>query len=122
MSGEDPDWITDLVEDVGDDLRVAAEYDKTGYVSRYVRPDLQEEYTTDDLDEIRQEMIVLMLGKDRLEEFLDAGGFNALTYWLDDAIVYHFPETEAFYGRVVSVEPAAESLRETVFEHSSEKP
>ncbi|NHN46495.1 hypothetical protein G9464_02630 [Halostella sp. JP-L12] len=121
MSDEKPNWIATLKTKLGDDLRVAVEYDETGYVSRYVRDDLDEEYSSDDLNEIRQEMIVLMLGKDRIEEFLTAGEFRALTYWLDDAIIYHFPETEAFYGRVVSVEPEGESMRAAIFDACSTK-
>jgi hypothetical protein len=50
-------------------------------------------------------MIVLTLGKDRIEKFTNAGRFSAFTYWLDSAVIYRFPETEEFYGRVVSVEP-----------------
>ena len=121
MTENDPDWIGTLKEELGDDLRVATEYDETGYVSRYVRDDLEKGYSSEALDEIRQEMIVLMLGKDRIEEFTDAGEFNALTYWLDRAIIYHFPETEEYYGRVVSVEPDAESKRRAIFDASSEK-
>lgn len=121
MSQELPDWIAALRETLGEDLRIAVEYDQTGYVSRYLREDLDEEYSPEELDDIRQEMIVLMLGKDRIEEFTNVGDFNALTYWLDEAIIYHFPETEAFYGRVVSVEPAAESMREGIFDACSAK-
>ena len=121
MTEDEPEWIDTIREELGDDLRVAVEYDQTGYVSRHLRDDLAEEYTAADLDKVRQEMIVLMLGKDRIEEFTNAGGFKALTYWLDSAIVYHFPETDQFYGRVVSVEPEAESKRRVVFDACSEK-
>ncbi|NHN49042.1 hypothetical protein G9464_15780 [Halostella sp. JP-L12] len=121
MSETEPDWITTLREKLGEELRVAVEYDESGYVSRYLRDDLEEEYTLAELDEIRQELIVLMLGKDRIEEFANVGEFVALTYWMDRAIIYHFPETESFYGRVVSVEPSAESVREEIFEACSPK-
>ena len=121
MSQEHPDWIAALRETLGEDLRVATEYDETGYVSRYLREDLDGEYPPEELDETRQEMIVLMLGKDRIEEFTNVGDFNALTYWMDEAIIYHFPETEEYYGRVVSVEPAAESMREEIFDACSAK-
>lgn len=121
MSETDPDWITSLREQLGEELRVAVEYDESGYVSRYVREDLDEEYSAEELDEIRQELIVLMLGKDRIEEFANVGEFTALTYWMDRAIIYHFPETESFYGRVVSVEPSAEPMREEIFQACSSK-
>lgn len=112
MTEEDPNWMTALKDELGDNLRLATRYNNTEYEHRYVRDDLKEEHSEEELEAFRREMIVLMLGKDKIEEVTLGGEFFGLTYWIDGANVYQFPDEEGEGNRsgyLVSIEPEAES-------------
>lgn len=95
--------VTDLREQVGDDLRVVAEYDAEGYDAFYVRGDVTPRLERI-ADELHEDLVLQGIGRERLEDLFDAGDLHCSMHRFDDLMAFHFLSA-AYTGLFVSVDP-----------------
>lgn len=106
MTRKYTDWIAPLQEEVGNDLRMAAQYTEEEYEHLFLHDDVKPKYTQGELENLRHEKVALTLTKNRIERIANAGNCQYFTFRLDDAFIFVFPKT-LHAGRFVSVEPDA---------------
>lgn len=115
MTENDPEWVVTLKCELGDDLRKVIKYGDTEYKYWYVRDDLEQDYSVEELERHRQEIITFTLGKEKIEDVTNAGELNGLTYWLDDAVVFQvMSDLGQRGGCLVSIEPDAVSQQKII--------
>lgn len=98
--------VSALRAEVGDDLRVVAEYTDEGYDIHYVRDDIERRIEALDTDRIHQELILQGIGKEHLETLFDGGRLQCSVHRFDELTACHFVETESA-GSYVSIESDA---------------
>ena len=120
MMADPSDLVPDLRDDVGDGLRVVAEYTAEGYDLHYVRDDVRPKVDEMNLDRVHRELVLQGVGREYLEDLFDAGSLQCSVHRFDELTAYHFVRTEKT-GGYVSVDTSApvrmEPLVETVGRH-----
>lgn len=99
--------MSDLAEviqsEVSDALRIATVYTETEFDSLYLRDDIESQYTASELESLRREIIILALGKEKLEEVTHVGKLQQIIYESDDAVTIQVP-LQRHTGVFVSIE------------------
>lgn len=98
-----PDLAEVIHSEVGDALRIASVYTETEFDSLYLRDDVESQYTASELESLRREIIVLALGKEKLEEVTHVGRLQRIIYETDDAVTIQVP-LDGHTGVFVSLE------------------
>ena len=79
---------------VGDHLRSVLRYDETGGELLYVRDDVAEQYSRDEMAEVEQDVRLEAFGTSHQEDLYDHGSLNCTVRCFDDAVEMHFPRDE----------------------------
>jgi len=107
MLGDDRRHLVDaLQQQVGERLRVVAEYCGSEHEIFYARDDVERRlpYTADN---VHEELILRGIGRDHLEEIFDAGTLHCSMHRFDELTAFHFLRDD-FSGLFVSVDSDAE--------------
>lgn len=107
MAPGNPEQLTEfLKQEVGNELRSVIHYDKETFEVVYARNDVKDEYTEDDLEDVRQELGVATFGKPAMEELYVHGDLQCTVHCFENAVEMQFlvSETE---GIAVGLDPAA---------------
>jgi len=111
--------VDDLLELVGDDLRVVATYDPEGYDALYVADGVAG-HLKHQADRVHDELVLQGLGRGHLEDLFDAGDLHCSMHRFDDLTAFHFA-SEEFAGLFVSLASDADvplaSFAETCERH-----
>ncbi|WP_458209296.1 hypothetical protein [Haladaptatus sp. NG-SE-30] len=94
MEGPNRDIVSTLQTEMGDGLRSVGHYTKDGYEVFYLRPDVEAQYTRDDIEDIHQDLILEGLSKDRFEDLFRAGPLECSMHGFEDALMFHFVGSE----------------------------
>ena len=97
-----------LQDTVGDDLRMVGVYSESDFDHLYLRDELAERYEPADLDTLRREIIVLALGREKVEDVTSAGPLRRIVYETEDAFAVQVP-AGGHDGVFVSVDSAVRS-------------
>lgn len=96
------DVVDALRHEAGDDLRVVAPYDETGYELLYIREDVEPKIETV-AEDVHQELILSGLGKAHLENIFRSGELHCSMHRFDEVTAFHFVKEETA-GLFVSLE------------------
>lgn len=94
------DLVAALEREVGDGLRVVADYSNEGYDLHYVRDDVRPRVEEMDTDRIHQELVLQGIGREHLEDLFDAGRLQCSVHRFDEMTACHFVRTEKTGGYV----------------------
>lgn len=75
-------------------LRSVAYYDEAKYDSLYRREDIETGYTPDESQEIIDDLTVQGLSRQYLESLFNAGSLECTMLRFEDALMFHFPESD----------------------------
>ncbi|UPV73800.1 hypothetical protein M0R89_14795 [Halorussus limi] len=99
---DDPSELTrTLRTEVGDALRMVAVYEETEFDHLYLRDDLDSQYSRVDLEALRREIIVLGLGREKVDEVTASGSLRRIVYETEDVFAVQTP-TDTHTGVFVS--------------------
>ena len=101
-----------LTDDVGEGLRSVAEYDNNGYELYYIRDDLEETYSAEEIQRVYEQIDVEGLGYYTLQKVFKAGDLECATYTFEDGRMFHLPIGD-FSGLFVSID------RSTAIDHDA---
>lgn len=107
MAPANPEQLaTFLKEEIGNELRSVIYHDEETFDLVYARDDVREQYSENDLEQVRQELGVSSFGKPALEDLYVHGELNCTVHCFDEAIEMQFivSDTE---GIAVGLDPAA---------------
>ena len=107
MPGEEVDELVDALRDeLGDTLRVVAEYTKDGYDARYVREDVQKRVATY-ADDVHTDLVLQGVGRERLED-LFGDDLTCSMHRFEETTTFHFVDDNDYEGLFVSVDSDAD--------------
>jgi len=94
--GETPaEALTEFLHEyVGDHLRSVIRYDETGGEILYVRDDVADQYTDEEVEEIVRDVRLEAVQKAHQEDLYEHGPLNATVRSFDDAVEMHLPRDE----------------------------
>lgn len=101
MGAEQKQLVDFLKEEVGDRLRAVGRYDKDGYDVMYIREDVIEEFSHDDIEEIHHEMVLKGLGNQHIEALFNDENLDCSIYQFETTVRLHFV-MEDYRGYYVS--------------------
>ena len=90
-----------LEGELGDRVRAVGTYTEDGYNAIYVRDDVSEEFTRDEIEEIHHEMVLKGLGSQRIEALFNDESLNCSIYQFENIVRLHFVH-EDYRGYYVS--------------------
>lgn len=90
----------------GELVRSVAYFDEETRTVLYARDDVADEYSSDEVDGIFNDLSFDALGKPHTEQLYPHGELNCIVRCFDDAIELHFPHGEQS-GTAVALEPDA---------------
>lgn len=99
----DSELVTDAREHVGESLRVVATYDEHDVEFRYLRDDVAEAYTADDIDAIREHVLLEGLQEPHLESLFNDRDLRCQMLAFEDALGFHF-NSDTTSGHFVAVD------------------
>ena len=73
MMDLDPGLVRALRDEVDDTLRSVAVYDEEGYEIEYMREDVEGAYSTDEIEEVYDDLVIQGLSREFLEQLFHAG-------------------------------------------------
>lgn len=85
------DLTEDLEAILGDDLRMAFVYGESELERLYLRDDIRDSYTDEELEGLRREVIVMALGKERIPDVTHVGELRHIIYDTEDALSVQVP-------------------------------
>src|SRR6056297_1653070 len=95
MSVASSEALTEFLrERVGDHLRSVIYYDDDGGEVLYVRDDVADQYTDDDIDQVVRDVRLEAVEKPHQESLYEHGPLNCTVRSFDDAVEMHFPHDE----------------------------
>lgn len=86
--------ITSLHSLVNGALRSVAYYDEAKYDSLYRREDIEIGYTPEESQAIIDDLTVQGLSRQYLEDLFNAGALECTMLRFEDALMFHFPESD----------------------------
>lgn len=86
--------VASLRDEVDDALRTVAYYDEAKYDSLYRRSDIEIGYTPDETQAIIDDLTVQGLSRQYLEGLFNAGALECSMFHFEDALMFHFPESD----------------------------
>ncbi|MFC7080377.1 DUF7522 family protein [Halorussus caseinilyticus] len=95
MSVTSSEALTEFLRNrVGDHLRSVIYYDDDGGEVLYVREDVADQYTDDDIDQVVRDVRLEAVEKPHQESLYEHGPLNCTVRSFDDAVEMHFPHDE----------------------------
>lgn len=94
-----------LREDVGDDLRVVAQYDRDGYDVVHHQSELHPRIEENAAD-IHRELVLQGIGRDHLERLFEAGPLHCSMHRFEELTAFHFVRSE-YTGIFISIDSQA---------------
>jgi SpoVK/Ycf46/Vps4 family AAA+-type ATPase len=95
MSETPSEALTEFLKDyVGDHLRSVMYYDEAGADIVYVRDDVAEQYTDEDVEEVVHDVRLEAVEKPHQESLYAHGSMNVTVRCFEDAVEMHFPHDE----------------------------
>ena len=105
--------LTEFLEErVGDHLRSVIFYDDHGGEVLYVRDDVADEYTDEDIGEVVRDVRLEAVEKPHQESLYAHGPLNCTLRSFDDAVELHFPHDETS-GTAVALDGEAFPMHNT---------
>jgi len=101
MGTEQMELVDLLKREVGDDLRAVGRYDKEGYDVLYIREDVANEFSQEDIEEIHHEMVLKGLGNQHIESLFNDEVLECSIYQFEDSVRLHFVNDD-YLGYYVS--------------------
>ncbi|MFC7164583.1 hypothetical protein [Halospeciosus flavus] len=116
------DRIKAIRSEVGEEnLRVIAEYDKSGYEFQYLSEEVDARYSKAEFDEVFDDLLFDTMRSDVMERRFHGGDYQCSVLSFEEMFVFQFVRDE-FDGLVVSIERDCtinlESFIETCAEHT----
>jgi len=102
----DPGLVRALRDEVDDALRSVAVYDEEGYEIEYIREDVEGAYSTDEIEEVYDDLVIQGLSREFLEQLFHAGDLQCSMYGFEEATMFHFTGGE-YTGLFVSMDRTA---------------
>lgn len=95
-----------------DELRMVSTHDATNYEMLYVREDLRDAFTDDELDNAHRNLVANQVSSEDFSQAVDHGGLQAQQFFFEDVLAFIFPSSRydgvlVSYDRGVSI-PVAE--------------
>ncbi|MFT4884831.1 MAG: hypothetical protein ACI8U4_002349 [Natronomonas sp.] len=84
-----------------DELRMVSTHDATNYEMQYVREDLRDAFTEEELDDAHRNIIANQVSSEDFSQAVDHGGLEAQQFFFEDVIAFIFP-TSRYDGVLVS--------------------
>lgn len=100
-----PGLVESLRDEVGNSLRVVAEYDRNGYDVMYARGQVEERVRRH-ADEVHNELVLQGIGREHLEDLFKAGDLHCSMHRFDEITAFHFVQ-ESYTGLFVSIDSDA---------------
>ncbi|USZ68476.1 hypothetical protein NGM10_01750 [Halorussus salilacus] len=95
MSETPSEALTEFLQDyVGDHLRSVIFYDEDGAELLYVRDDVAEQYSEDEIGRVVDDVRLEAVEKPHQEDLYAHGRLNCTVRCFDDAVEMHFPRDE----------------------------
>lgn len=92
----------DAFRDFGDgDLRMISNHDATRYEMEYVRDDLEDAFTAEELNEAHLNLVANQVSSDSFGQAVDHGEMQAQQFFFEDVIAFVFPSSR-YDGYLVS--------------------
>lgn len=95
-----------LRQDAGPYLRSAFHYDAEEYELLYIRDDVDEQYTDEELQRVVDDWRAKKWDGDEYERLLSVGNLHCTVRLFDEAIIFHFAQGPRV-GTVVTLDPQA---------------
>lgn len=111
----DAPLVTDLQEATGDDLRSVVHYEETEYEMIYLREDVDAIYSSDELDDVIEDLRLQGWGQEPIEELFNAGELECSIFGFEEAMMFHFV-TNDFKGVFVTYDRGADVNIEIVID------
>ena len=99
--------VRELTETVGDSLRCVATYGERDYDLLYIRPDVEASYTSDEMEEVYDDLILQRVGNDFLEHLFNAGSLQCSALGFEEATIFNVVG-DGYGGLFVSVDTDAD--------------
>lgn len=96
-----------LRKEAGDALRSVGEYDRQEKEILYILEDVETIYSQEEVDNIFDDLALQGLSRRHLEDLFDAGSLTCAMFKFDDALMFHFPETD-YTGLFVTVDTGSD--------------
>jgi hypothetical protein len=94
--------LVDLLrEEVGDSLRAVGRYDEEGYDVLFIREDVADEFSQEDIEEIHHDMVLKGLGNQHIESLFNDEALECSIYQFEDSVRLHFVNDD-YLGYYVS--------------------
>ena len=107
MPGDGVDRLVNALQDeVGDALRVVAEYTEDGYEARYVRDNVENRVTAL-ADEVHTDLVLEDVGTEHLEDIFE-DDLTCSMHRFEDVTAFHFVGDGVYEGLFVSVDSDAD--------------
>lgn len=103
MSEPKEDLLAAAGDRVGDALRSVASYHEKEHELQYLRDDIAESYSEDEINEVFHELVLSGIGRDYLEGIFHAGRIECMILGFEEAVMFHFA-ADATSGRFVSID------------------
>lgn len=92
---EAPSGLLDVAHDhVGDSLRSLTSYTEREYELHYIREDIRDRYTEEEIGRVFDDLVLSGLSRDYLEEIFHAGRIECTIYGFEEAAMFHFVTNE----------------------------
>jgi hypothetical protein len=83
------------------DLRIVSTHNATRYEMEYVRDDLEDAFTTEELNEAHRNLVANQVSSDSFGQAVDHGDMQAQQFFFEDVIAFVFPSSR-YDGYLVS--------------------
>lgn len=104
-SVDDP-LVQKLQAEAGDALRSVTQYGETDYEMLYLRENVDRIYTSEEIEEIFEDLRLEGWGRETLEDLFNAGHLECSIYGFDQAMMFHFV-SNGFEGALVTYDRGA---------------
>lgn len=84
-----------------DELRMVSTHDATTYELQYVREDLQDAFTEEELDDAHRNLVANQVSSEDFGQVVDHGVLEAQQFFFEDVIAFIFPASR-YDGVLVS--------------------
>lgn len=101
------DLVTALQLRAGESLRCIGHYTPEDWSIEYVREDVQAQHSTDEIEEVVEDLRWQAFKKEQAESQYDIGELECSIRVFDQGLVMNFPERDRAAGTVVTLDPEA---------------
>lgn len=86
--------VRSIYEEVGNALRSVGRHTESGYDLVYIRDDVEAIYSTDEIDEVFDDLKLQALNRDYVEGLFNAGTLECTIFGFESAIMFHFVDED----------------------------